>query len=153
MNADIIAYDRDDRPFLVAEVKARQVSSDDRAALLAHLADRGALAGMDFLLFADYERLRVYAIKDGRAGKLLGELPTIDVLRDYDPRIAELMKRRRLDHQYLEALVGMWLRNLAYNWRNDRPPAENEMATIGTLDRLKGGSTRSEVPIDAHAVR
>ena len=44
-------------------------------------------------------------------------------------------------------LIEAWLRDLAYNWKSEIPPASEQIAAIGLLPLLAGGTTKSGVEI------
>lgn len=77
--------------------------------------------------------------------KLLISLKTSDILSYYDADFSN----KRIFSLYMETLVEAWLRDLAYHWKSEFPPASKELADIGLLSQLEGGKTYSQVNIGA----
>lgn len=44
-------------------------------------------------------------------------------------------------------LVEAWLRDLAYNWKSEKPPGADERLPTGLLGGLEGGMTRRDATI------
>ena len=80
-------------------------------------------------------------------GTLLSEavlsLKTADILHYYDSKLGD----QRIFEPYLTRLIEAWLRDLAYNWKSEIPPASEQMAEIGLLPLLADGTTKSGVEI------
>jgi hypothetical protein len=65
------------------------------------------------------------------------------VLRHYDAEFSN----KRIFELYLTTLVEAWLRDLAYHWKSEKPPASEQLAAIGLLQQLEGGTTQPEVAL------
>ncbi|CAN5915367.1 hypothetical protein BH23PLA1_BH23PLA1_34640 [soil metagenome] len=149
-NADIIALDRQRRPVLVAEVKARSLSPTGLRMAIEQLTT--ADPGIRFGMVVDYDLIRILNLGADSASAPLLTLKTVDILRHYDPEFtgATTESGIRVFHDYLGALVESWLRDLAYRWKSkpsESPPALKEVAEIGLLPLLEGGTTLSEVRV------
>ncbi len=140
LRADLVAYDAEDRPVLLVEVKGEAVASAARDQLGAYLG--AARPSIPFAMLATRERITVFE-GGSELGRPLLSMATADILSHYDPDFSA----KPIYAFYLGILVEGWLRDLAYHWRSPNPPAEAEMASVGLLDRLRGGTTRSEVPL------
>lgn len=136
---DLIAYDAQDRPVLLVEVKG--VPCDERIdeQTLAYMA--AVRPSIPFAMLATRESIQLF---DGEhePGRLLCTLSTAEILTPYEAEFRE----KPVYHFYLGILIEGWLRDLAYHWKFQSPPAQNEIAALGLLERLKGGTTRSGVP-------
>jgi len=71
------------------------------------------------------------------------------VLRHYEAEFGT----KRIFELYLTALVEAWLRDLAYHWKSEKPPASEQLAAIGLLQQLAGGTTQLEVALNGDTVR
>jgi hypothetical protein len=132
-NIDLIAYDAEDRPVLLVEVKGATRGSALEEQTIAYLTEVRPPARETIRLFDG----------DQEPGRLLCTLMTADVLSFYDADF----RTKPVYHFYLGILVEGWLMDLACHWKSQSPPAEAEMAAVGLLARLKGGTTRSGVPV------
>jgi hypothetical protein len=74
----------------------------------------------------------------------------VDVLKDYSPDFAGKDSRygsRQSFQDYLRTLVGSWLRDFAFHWKNPDPPGFAELARLGLAEQLEGGMTQSDVTV------
>jgi hypothetical protein len=143
---DIVMEDRDDNPVLIAQVKPGTSTTEE----FERFWRRFAKTGLPFGLYVDLEQIRLLSRDSIPLEKPLATLRTVDVLRAYSPDFQA--KERpglipRIYHQYVETLVGAWLRDLAYHWKSNEPPGTAELSTTGLLERIQGGMTRTDVTI------
>ncbi|MBD2294760.1 hypothetical protein H6G06_15030 [Anabaena sphaerica FACHB-251] len=66
-------------------------------------------------------------------------LNTENILKYYDPEFSH----KKILNLYLKTLIEAWLRDLAYHWKLDTPPASQELDEIGLLSKIEGGDTYS----------
>ena len=92
-----------------------------------------------FAMRVDLDKIEIFHGRDVDLSQPLSSLPTAAVLISYGPNLSE----KDIFSPYLAALVEAWLRDLAYNWKSDRPPAFEEMDNIGLLALIENGTTRS----------
>ncbi|MBE9162929.1 MULTISPECIES: hypothetical protein [Microcoleaceae] len=153
IDADIIALDKDDRTVVLIEVKIIQAQEAaakqkivDRAidwvkTALSKLSETNAV--IPYAMFVDLEEILVFKWD----GTLLSEavlcLRTADILHYYDSKLGD----QRIFEPYLTRLIEAWLRDLAYNWKSEIPPASEQITAIGLLPLLAGGTTKSRVEI------
>jgi len=145
---DLIAEDRDGNPLLLGEVKATSGISDEHIERLTFYL-KALRDPIPFALLADLTTIKIFRWDGKSLSKPLAILSTPDVLRHYDPEFDQ----RRIFASYLQTLVEAWLRDLAYHWKSDQPPAAGSLAQIGLLPMLEGGSTRSEVELISGNIR
>lgn len=148
MIADVIAYDRDDRPVLVAAVKAFEMALEDVPRAIDHIAYPGWWLPPRFLMLADYGSIRVIESAPDGSRSIILELPTAEVLGHYDEEVGEMFQKQGIYHPYLRRLVEGWLRDLAYHWKSPTPPASADLEKTGLLALLDGGTTRSGVEFE-----
>lgn len=142
---DLVAYDRAGRRVLIAEVKAVPVSDPDKLAV--YTAAR--VGETDYVLVVDPFQMRLYQDSAGEGRAPVALLDTVRMLSVYDPNLG----KTRVFEQYLTTLVEAWLRDLAYQWKGAVPPGSQELKDTGLLDRLKDGTTETEVSLGGHSVR
>lgn len=94
-----------------------------------------------FAMNVDLEDLQIFTWDGTNLSSPICTLKTGDVLSHYEPSFGE----KRIFHPYLTELVSAWLDDLAYHWKTETPPASEEMAAIGLLQRLVGGRTKTDV--------
>jgi hypothetical protein len=156
MFADIIVDDREDRPFMLVEVKASVASSEILQEFIEQLdrSDSSILFGM----FVDLEDIH-FLKRDSPRGTFTVRvhLKTKETLRRYAPEFAGKDQRYggfQFVHDYVVTLVEGWLRDLASHWKTENPPGADVFSGTGLLEKIKGGTTRtSEVVIDGGLLR
>jgi hypothetical protein len=62
------------------------------------------------------------------------------ILSEYDPDYAN----KAIYHDYLTTLVSAWLRDVAYHWRSENPPAYDQLQRLGLAQLLVNGTTEFE---------
>jgi hypothetical protein len=160
---DFVAYDKAGKPILFGWTSSREVSPEAIDHLIACLdASRSQIP---FAMLADPEQLSLYRKHADGTAELVWTARSADVLTHYDPefgrsprrlwpepkpgsildRASSELDRVRISPGYLRTLIEAWLRDIAYHWMSSAPPAKDEMASLGLLCRLEGGTTRSEV--------
>ncbi|MBD2495684.1 hypothetical protein [Nostoc sp. FACHB-280] len=101
-----------------------------------------------FAMLVDLENIEIfrYSISKNRPLlKRLSSFQTSDILSYYDAEFSN----KRIFKLYMETLIEAWLRDLAYHWKYEFPPASKGLADIGLLSQLEGGKTYSQVNIGA----
>jgi len=139
LDTDIVAQDREAHVALAVEVETRP--ADRESLWRMDSALRAGSVAIPFAMLVYPDTIRVF---QGNGRNLSGpvcSLQTAEVLRHYDPEVGH----KRIFHDYFCALVEAWLRDLAYHWKSETPPGSELLAAIGLLQRLEGGTTRSEV--------
>lgn len=153
IDADIIALDKDDRTVVLIEVKIIQAQE---AAAKQKIVDRaidwvktalsklsGKNAVIPYAMFVDLEEILVFKWDGTVLSEAVLSLKTADILHYYDSKLGD----QRIFEPYLTRLIEAWLRDLAYNWKSEIPPASEQIAAIGLLPLLAGGTTKSRVEI------
>lgn len=145
MNVDFIAEDKNGEPILFAEVKTWPASREDieRFFFEPVSADPRVSYGMH----VDPESI-VIRQRDLEYPDSFVKLQSADILSHYAPDYRDQATpggSPRILRDYLRTLTEGWLRDIAYHWKSATPPASDELVRIGLLDRLKNGTTRSEV--------
>ncbi|MBD2567818.1 hypothetical protein [Anabaena lutea] len=87
-----------------------------------------------FGMLVDLEEINIFSLTEEQNIKDSISLKTNDILSIYDPEFSQ----KRIFNFHLETLVQSWLRDLAYHWNSDRPPAYDEVAKIGLLSLIEG---------------
>lgn len=133
-DADVVAFDANDRPILVVEVKAR---SNAAAAGVAQLMRNLASSEARFGMFADLEHILIFSKDSADPLSPICSFRTADVLSLYEPQFGH----KRIFHDYLRTLVEAWLRDFAFHWKSENPPGSGPMAAIHLSQKLAGGMT------------
>jgi hypothetical protein len=151
MKADIVAYDSERRPILIAEVKS--VPPSDRAISSFLDALGGAPESIAFGMVVDPETIRVFRRNESTP---VATLDAIGVLRHYSPDYDGERTRhghKRLLEIHIGTLVEAWLRDLAYRWKGGEAPGLDEMERVGLRALIEDGSTDGEVAIGGNSLR
>lgn len=145
--ADILAQGRDGRMVLIVEVKATELESREaKQKVISQLKSylQAANTNIPFAMLVDLEDIEIFQGDNASLStKPIASLKTADVLRHYDAEFSN----KRIFELYLTTLVEAWLRDLAYCWKSKNPPASEQLAGIGLLQQLEGGTTRQEVAL------
>ncbi|NEQ24077.1 MAG: type I restriction enzyme HsdR N-terminal domain-containing protein [Microcoleus sp. SIO2G3] len=151
--ADIVAQGRDGRMVLIVEVKATELKSREaKQETVSQLKSYLQVANINipFAMLVDLEDIEIFqGDNSSLSPKLIASLKTMDVLCHYDTEFGT----KRIFELYLTALVEAWLRDLAYHWKSEKPPASEQLAAIGLLQQLEGGTTQLEVSLNGNTVR
>ncbi|MBE9187416.1 hypothetical protein IQ270_22865 [Microcoleus sp. LEGE 07076] len=153
IDADIIALDKDDRIVVLIEVKINQAK--EKAAtqriidsalkqikhFLSKLSEKNVV--IPYAMIVTLEDIIVFKWDGTVLSEAVLSLKTPDILHYYDSKLGD----QRIFVPYLTRLIEAWLRDLAYNWKSEIPPASEHIAAIGLLPLLAGGTTKSEVKI------
>ncbi|MBD2197258.1 MULTISPECIES: type I restriction enzyme HsdR N-terminal domain-containing protein [Calothrix] len=156
--ADIVALDKDEKIVLLVEVKATKLEGRDAkeeaiSQLKSYLQNakntRFDLANETFAMFADLENIYIFKWDGKKFSDFLISQETANTLSYYDPDFSS----KTILGFYLKTLVEAWLRDLAYHWKSETPPASEKLAEIGLLQKLEGGTTYSQVNFDGDTLR
>lgn len=153
IDVDIIALDKDDRIVVLIEVKiiqAQETAAKQRIADYMISWMKAALAKMSeqrtvipYAMFVDTEQILIFKWDGVNLSEPVCSLNTGKILRYYEPEFG----KKWISERYLESLIESWLRDLGYNWKSEMPPASEQIAIIGLLQRLAGGTTKSGVQL------
>jgi hypothetical protein len=153
IDVDIIALDKDDRVVVLIEVKiiqapeqaAKQRIADYMIswikAVLAKISEQRTI--IPYAMFVDTEKILIFKWNGENLSDPVCSLNTGKILRYYEPEFG----KRWISERYLESLIESWLQDLGYNWKSEMPPASEQIAKIGLLQRLAGGTTKSGVQL------
>jgi hypothetical protein len=144
--ADIIARNSKGQTVLLAEVKGTALNGKEakhRAISQLKFYLQAANTDIPFAMLADLEDIDIFHGGNANLSKPVISFKTAAVLSHYDPEFGS----KRIFEQYLGTLVEAWLRDLAYHWKSKVPPASEQLAAIGLLQQLEGGTTQAEVKL------
>jgi hypothetical protein len=145
--ADIVAQSSDGRMVLLVEVKSTELKNrveKQRAISQVKSYLQAANTDIPFVMIVDLENIEIFPGNgDDLSAEPIASLKTGEVLRHYDAEFGN----KRIFEFYLTTLVEAWLRDLAYHWKSEKPPASQHLAEIGLLQQLEGGTTQPEVAL------
>jgi hypothetical protein len=153
IDADIIALDKDDR--IVALIEVKIIQAKEKAAkqkiinralkqikhFLSILSEKKVV--IPYAMIVNLKDIMVFKWDGTVLSDAVLSLKTAEILHYYDSKLGD----QRIFEPYLTRLIEAWLRDLAYNWKSEIPPASEQIAAIGLLPLLAGGTTKSEVKI------
>ncbi|MBE9224834.1 type I restriction enzyme HsdR N-terminal domain-containing protein [Phormidium sp. LEGE 05292] len=145
---DIIAYNSEEQAILIAEVKAlgfqnHQAKQQAFSQLKSYWQSWNR--SISFVMLADLSEIEIFSGESVNVAEPLLTLKTADILSHYDPEFANT----RILSPYFETLLEAWLRDLAYHWKSEKPPASDQVEEIGLLQLLADGTTKSEVVLES----
>ncbi|MDB5349241.1 MAG: hypothetical protein JWN86_488 [Planctomycetota bacterium] len=147
VKCDLIAFDRDDTPVLLVEVKGVTPAPASIQQLVSYMLLLDPL--MPFGMLADPMDLRLFRVGMDGSATDVASFKTDDVLRHYSPEYFPAS----ISADYLTALLNAWLADLATHWNSPVPPMSGEMARLGLLPLLEGGTIEREVDLASHRLR
>lgn len=136
--ADIVALDKDDNPVLLVKIASFPLAEQYASQEVIEALGR-SLAPIPFAMIVGRRDIRAFSWNGERLHERF-VLSTIDTLRFY----SDTYDPERSGANYMEALVGSWLRDVAYQWKSQNPPGRHALEEAGLWDRLAGGVTVSE---------
>jgi hypothetical protein len=142
LEANVVGLDKDDRPVLLVYAKAMENAA---AIGLPQLLEHLDVSEVRYGMFAYLGQIQIFSKNSGSPATPVCSLRTADVLSVYEPQYCS----KRIFQDYFEGLIEAWLRDFAFHWRTGRPPASNELESIGLAQILAGGMTRKGGNIDA----
>ncbi|MEA5576507.1 type I restriction enzyme HsdR N-terminal domain-containing protein [Anabaena sp. UHCC 0451] len=133
---DIVFRNRNENIVLLVEIKAEKLENIFKQNAISQLKtySQNVKKDIPFGMLVDLEEINIFALTEEQNIKNSISLKTNDILSTYDPEFSQ----KRIFHFHLETLVKSWLRDLAYHWNLDSPPAYNEVAKIGLLSLMEG---------------
>lgn len=158
VDADVIALDKDDRIVVLIEVKIIQAQEPaakqkiiDRArdwikAVLAKLSERNAI--VPYAMFVDAEQILIFKWDGVNLSEPVCTLNTGEICRYYMPNFGS----KWIFEDTIETLIQSWLHDLDYHWKSEIPPASEQIAAIGLLPLLAGGTTKSGVELGGNRI-
>jgi hypothetical protein len=148
---DIIAQDSTGKIILLVEVKARHFENRqhrDSFIKQVQLYLQAANMEIPFAMLVDLEKIEIFRGNTSDCSEPVSSIQTATVLSHYEPEYG----KKRIFYPYLERLVESWLRDLAYHWKSETPPASEQLAEIGLLQKLAGGTTYSEIALSGETL-
>lgn len=142
--ADMVVFDRDDAPVLLAEIKNGPTVPETVNQLVSYL--QATDPETPFGLLADPRQLRFFRA-DSTTPALT--LATEDVVSRYDSDY----QAEQVSAMYVGTLLEAWLDDLRAHWDSDSPPASDAIQTLGLLPLLADGSIKREVRFATYRVR
>jgi hypothetical protein len=135
---DLIAYDQQDLPILLVEVKrAGDVRTIDRLAQDTGNYVQSSARHAPFFLIAQPQELRLYQHAPPHDWQLAYTFNSRDILTHYDTSYGS----NPVTEQYLASLVEAWLSDIAFHWSKKSPPAEDVFEKLDLVNALRRGST------------
>ncbi|NET01843.1 MAG: hypothetical protein F6K61_14970 [Sphaerospermopsis sp. SIO1G1] len=137
---NIVFRNRNDNIVLLVETKAEMLEDDLRQNAISQLETyylnnikRDIQTDIPFGMLVDLEEINIFPLTEKQNINNLISLKTNDILSTYDPEFSQ----KKIFNFHLETLVKSWLRDLAYHWNSDSPPAYQEVARIGLLSLME----------------
>jgi hypothetical protein len=146
--ADVVALDKYGQIVLLVETKSVDFKLESRVTpqmaisqIISYLKVAERL--IPFAMLVDLKNIQIFQWDGANLSEPVSYLNTADVLGYYEPEFSN----KRIFGLYLSTLIEAWLRDLAYHWKSEKPPASEQLTAIGLLQRLEGGTTQTEVLI------
>lgn len=158
IDVDIIALDKDDRVVVLIEVKiiqAQEPAAKQRIAdymiswmkaVLAKISEQRTI--IPYAMFVDTEQILIFKWDGVNLSEPVCSLNTGEILRHYEPEFG----KKWIFEDTIETLIQSWLHDLDYHWKSEIPPASEQIAAIGLLPLLVGGTTKSGVKLGGNRI-
>jgi hypothetical protein len=148
ISADLIALDKNGRVILVADIRGSRVIKRTLPRFTSYL--KATHTTVPFAMLVDPDTIQIIQWDGVNWSDVICSLKTIDVVKHYIRDFDEYMRdyeTKSITEGYLGVLISVWLDDLAFHWKYTTPPATEELATIGLLQRLTDGSTQRYMEI------
>jgi len=148
---DIIAEDKSGKTILLVEVKARHLEGKQHKDWFIEKVKsylQAANTQIPYAMLVDLEDIQIFRCDGTNLSEPVSYIKAAPVLSHYEP----MYGKKRIFHHYLEGLVEAWLRDLAYHWKSQIPPASEQIAEIGLLQQLEDGNTYSGIALSGETV-
>lgn len=145
--ADLVAKDSDGRIVLLVEFRGGAAEQQAISDITSYL--KAVKMVIPFAMLVDLEDIQIFQWDGANLSEPISSLKTAAVLSHYDPEFGS----KRIFEPYLITLVDVWLHDLEFHWKSKTPPASEQLAAIGLLQRLEGGTTQTEVELGSHTLR
>ncbi len=158
IDVDIIAVDKDDRVIMLIEVKiiqAQETAAKQRIAdymiswmkaVLAKISEQRTI--IPYAMFVDTEQILIFKWDGVNLSEPVCSLNTGEICRYYLPTFGS----KWIFEDTIETLIQSWLHDLDYHWKSEIPPASEQIAAIGLLPLLAGGTTKSGVKLGGNFI-
>ena len=141
INPDIVILDSDELIVLLVQAEVAQKKQGDTSEVLSWLqAGNGAIP---FVMFIDLEKIQIFKWGSPNISEPVCVLNTAEVLSPYGFKLGS----KWLFRESLGNPAESWLSDLHHHWKQEKPPAEEQIAAIGLLPLLQDGTTQPEVEI------
>lgn len=138
---EIVILDSDEMIVLLGKAKGNREKYGDISEVISWLkAGNGAIP---FGLFIDIENISIFKWDSPKFSEPVCILNTPEVLSPYGFKLPD----EWLSGYHLGSLAKSWLSDLRNHWKLEKPPDEEQIATIGLLPLLKDGVIQPEVEI------
>ena len=114
--------------------------------MLAKVSERNAI--IPYAMFIDAEQILIFKWDGVNLSEPVCTLNTGEVGRYYMPKFGS----KWLFEDTIETVIESWLHDLDYNWKSEVPPASEQIAAIGLLPLLAGGTTKSGVELGGNRI-
>ncbi|MBK1987974.1 hypothetical protein A0J48_010555 [Sphaerospermopsis aphanizomenoides BCCUSP55] len=140
---DIVVLDKNQQIALLVDIKAKKIHDEDKKSNLSKITQLYLQNSQKirFAMLAELDNITIFQYKNGTTQNSPLKLETAEILSTYDSDFKD--KKHKIFAFYLKTLVESWLRDLAYHWKSDKPPASNQLQEIELLDKIEGGDTYS----------
>ena len=137
--ADVVAFDREDKPVLLVAAEERKAEPIILASYLEVL--RAIRRNIPFAILADAEEMTIYRKHRTRSLEPLATIPTREILRFYAPEFAD----RRVSKGFIAGMIDAWLGDFMRHWKSPTPPYSEVMTGLGLAGRLENGWSKARV--------
>lgn len=141
---DIVVLDENQQIALLVDVQAKKIKEEVNEKSLSQVTKlylQNSKQETRFAMFAELDNITIFKFKNGKTQNSPLKLETAEIISSYDSDFKD--KKHKIFAFYLKTLVESWLRDLAYHWKSDKPPASNRLQEIELLHKIKGGDTYS----------
>lgn len=137
---DIIVFDKEDLPVLVAKViKVQPFDESTGLFYYQQIHKYAKRIGVEYVLIVVPSKIELW---NSSNGKILAEFDTATALRPY---IGKEFTVEKVSKDYLKISVVLWLDNLIYPWKETEAPYKKELAMLGVLKQIEKGKVDFEV--------
>jgi len=145
--ADVVAFDRDDKPVVVVAADERPIYPQSTAFNLEVL--QAIRKDIPFAILAYADEMTIYRKHGTRSLEPVTTIPTREIIRFYAP----IFEDRRVSSDFIARMIDAWLRDFMRHWKSPTPPFTERMTSLGLVARLENGWSKARVRLACLPVR
>ncbi len=139
-HCDIMVFDKEDLPVLVAKViRVRPFDKSRGLFYYQQIHKYAKRIGIEYVLIVAPSKIQLW---NSSNEDILVEFDTATALRPY---IGEEFTVEKVSKHYLKFSVIFWLENLMHPWKETEAPCKEELEALGVLKLIENGQVEFEV--------
>jgi|GEM_PF-7107471 len=146
LDIDLLLNNQEDEVIAIAQIKAgtppvvarlHDIWLQEFKQLLTSLQHREIYLEYGFLM--DYQQIIVLTRSPDKEWRINKTLETNALVKKYSNSKTEYLT----NNIYLETLFSVWIEDLIYQWKSHDPPYQDDLKSIGFLEKIREGDVKN----------